>query len=173
MSTAILSPCGTYRYSLTREGLLEDIQLIAIARASMLRVLFLLLNPSKADATLNDPTVVRGMGFARAWGFRIMEYVNLFAYRATFPTDLVAAQAAGVDVVGPDNDRHILEAASRAQLIICAWGAAPFAVDRARAVRHLLRNYQLYHLGLTKNQQPKHPLYLRGDIKPALWREAA
>lgn len=97
-SDAVLSDCGTYRYSLTR-----------VWDESRPRVCFVMLNPSTADASANDPTIVRCRNFAYSWNYGSLEVVNLFAYRATNPRVLRTVQ----DPIGPENDRHIIEATAR------------------------------------------------------------
>ncbi len=157
---AEISDCGTYRYSLSREW--SD---------GEGTVLWIMLNPSTADSCLNDPTIRRCIGFSRAWGAKRLEVRNLFAYRATDPKAMIAAHASGVDVVGNTsdvlfpNDRRILEAAERASRIICAWGAEPFAKHRAKFIMRMLGHLKLECLGLTKNKDPKHPLYVKADAE--------
>lgn len=154
---ATLSSCSMYRYSLRRtwqEG----------ART----VCFIMLNPSTADAEIDDPTIRRCIGFGQSWNFDALEVVNLFALRATKPVALLAAS----DPIGPENDEAIVLAASRAEQIICAWGAEPLAVDRTLPVFAMLKRYPLYCVGVTKSCRPKHPLYVRGDQRPILWRGA-
>jgi hypothetical protein len=124
-------------------------------------VLFVMLNPSTADGRRDDPTIRRCIGFARAWGFGGVEVVNLFAYRATDPRELGRVG----DPVGPHNDRYIRRAIRRSRLVVLAWGA------RARA-RRLLSLRRAHCLGLTRAGQPRHPLYLRGDLEPVPVRAA-
>jgi len=154
--TAKLSDCGTYRYSLARTW-----------EPSLGAALFVYLNPSKADHEVDDPTVRKCVGFAQRWGFGAMWIVNLFAYRATDPKDLRAAQKRGVDIVGnPVNRQAILEAAMAADRVVLAWGAnatswAPYAANVTAAVRGELGAIRpVWHLGLTGDGQPKHPLML-------------
>ena len=124
-------------------------------------VAFVMLNPSTADARNDDPTIRRCVGFARAWGYGGIEVVNLFAYRATDPRELRAAN----DAVGPENRRHIHRAIARAHLVVLAWGAhgsgsGLLSLPRARC------------LGLTRAGRPRHPLYLRRDVRPVSVRSA-
>ena len=146
MST-VFSPCGQYRYRLSRAWLLGEGT-----------VLFVMLNPSTADAEMDDPTVRRCMGFARRWGFQGLVVGNLFAWRATDPRELQRAS----DPVGPENDRHLAEMSGGADVTIVAWGAHDVQRGRASDVLGLLKG-SVEHLGLTKQGHPRHPLYLRAD----------
>jgi len=154
---ATISECQRYRYSLRRTW--------AEGKAV---VCFIMLNPSTADAEIDDPTIRRCIGFGKAWNFDALEVVNLFALRATKPMALLTAS----DPVGPENDEAILMAAERSHLIICAWGAELLAVDRAKPIFAMLKRHPLYCVGVTKSCRPKHPLYIRGDQQPVLWRGA-
>jgi hypothetical protein len=106
---ADLSPCGTYRYLLGRR--VGDGQRAA---------LFVMLNPSTADASDDDPTIRRCRRFARREGCGLLEVVNLFAYRATDPVALRLAE----DPVGPANDHFISKAVERAALVVVAWASS-------------------------------------------------
>lgn len=150
---AILSACGTYRYRLSRHWPLGTGT-----------ALFIMLNPSTADASQDDPTIRKCTNYARAWGFARLEVVNLFAYRATRPADLRAALDSAV---GPDNDDHIRAATRSADLVVAAWGAWKFAEPRAREVRRIVEPIAMLHyLALSKSGAPCHPLYLRNNLKP-------
>lgn len=149
---AILSPCGLYRYLLWRA---------ASSRGSG-TCLFVMLNPSTADADRDDPTLRRCISFASSWGFARVELANLFAFRATDPEELLQA----ADPVGPDNDRYVLEAARRAHRIVVAWGAHGTHLGRGDTVRKMLAEFQVLSFGLTATGQPRHPLYLRADTVP-------
>jgi len=156
---AALSTCGTYRYALLREW-----------DPALPRAVFVLLNPSTADAEVDDPTLRRGVGFARAWGYGAVAYVNLFAYRATDPAEMRAAE----DPVGPENDSHILQQARMADIVVLAWGAHAALHGRDRRVLDYLEpRFNLYCLGRTKAGHPRHPLYLPGDTKPEPWRRTS
>lgn len=149
-SDALVSPCGLYRYWLTRTW-----------DQSRPPACFVMLNPSTADAERDDPTVRRCVGFAKRWGWGGLAVVNLFAFRATSPKDLKRAQ----EPVGPDNDRHLLEFARRAGVAVAAWGAHGAHLGRAREVVALLRGagVALHCLGTTADGSPRHPLYVRAD----------
>ena len=131
------------------------------------RALFVMLNPSTATETQNDPTVERCERRARALGFGSFAVANIFAFRATDPRVM---RAAG-DPVGPGNDAAIVEMAWEADRIICAWGNHGLHLGRGAAVEHLLRGtgLPLYHLGLSKGGLPKHPLYIGYDTQPVAW----
>lgn len=155
-SSATLSPCGRYRYTLERSW-----------EGGAGRVLWIMLNPSTADAEVDDPTIRRCIAFSRTWGYATLEVVNLFAWRATDPRELLDAP----DPIGPENDRHILEAAARAQVIVGAWGNRGTLRGRADAVFELVSIKRVKCLALTATCQPQHPLYLRGDLVPVPVRE--
>ena len=143
-SGAVFDASGRYRYRLWRRWADGEV------------VLFVMLNPSTADARRDDPTIRRCGGFARAWGFAAMTVVNLFALRATDPARLRRAR----DPVGRDNDRHILAAAAGASALVLAWGAHGALGGRDREVRALLTGHRPECLGVTRAGQPRHPLYL-------------
>lgn len=144
---AILSDCGRFRYALTR---LWDEALPVL--------LFVMLNPSTADALIDDATIRRCMAFAQAHGYGGVEVVNLFAYRATAPADLRRAAYP----VGPANDEHIAAAAARAGDVCVAWGACDAVDARAQVVMPLLRaaGHEPLCLHITRSGYPGHPLYL-------------
>jgi len=157
-SYAVFSPCRTWRYLLVREFDTGE------GTAN-----FIMLNPSTATETINDPTIIRCINYAKAWGFGRLVVTNIFAYRATAPRDMKAA----ADPSGPQNDKHIIEQASGADLVVCAWGVHGEFMDREAHVRRLLRycGRKVRHLGLTKGGHPKHPLYQRADAKPITWSQ--
>jgi len=162
--SAIISDCGAYRYSLTREGLggfLGDGPRVP------LKLKFIMLNPSTADATIDDPTIRRCMSFAKGWEYNEFEVLNLYALRATNPLDLWVHG----DPIGPDNDGHLRRVASDGYaVIVCAWGANA-KPERAEAVRRLflMSGKTLWCLGMTKGGAPRHPLYVRGDQQLTRW----
>ncbi len=145
-SPAIFSPDRLYRYVLRRiVGMGEGI------------CLFVMLNPSTANEFINDPSIRRCVGFARLWGYGVLEVVNLFAY-CTFSPKILREVA---DPVGAENDAWILDRASKADLTVVAWGNNGGYLDRGREVEVLLSTYELYCFGLTNIKEPRHPLYIR------------
>jgi hypothetical protein len=147
---AIISADGLYRYRLWR--IWDEERPIWVG---------VLLNPSKADALVDDPTVRKCVGFARRLHHGGVIIVNLFAWRATDPSELPR----DADPVGPENDEHILWACRAPLLatVVAGWGANRFARTRATRVRVLIqggarRNLQCF--GTTKDGDPRHPLYL-------------
>ena len=147
--SAILSGCDTYRYILRR-----------IWSTDVAPALFIGLNPSTADATEDDPTIRRCVGFARDWNCGGLVMVNLFAYRATNPKTLLSV----VDPVGPENDDHLRQELKYGDPVIAAWGANKIVRLRDHIVTAMaLYRGQFRCLGLTKGGHPRHPLYLQAD----------
>lgn len=154
--SADIDPTGAYRYSLTRRW--EDGGALCC---------WIMLNPSTADASVDDPTIRRCIGFTKRLGWPGIHVINLFALRATNPATL----SAHPDPVGPDNDVYIYRAIMSASIVIAAWGVLGGLRERAGFVRLIAneRGVPLFHFGLTKNGQPKHPLYLPNTTVPKMW----
>src|SRR5690606_24114135 len=150
---AAISDCGRWRYVLWRHTGIAGVR----------RLTFCGLNPSTADATQDDPTIRRMLGFARREGCAMLVVVNLFAWRATSPRDLWSSRRLGIDVVGPENDAYLRDALWHPDAIpVAAWGAVPAAyAQRSLEVRDMAP--PLLCLGETKHGAPRHPLYLPGD----------
>lgn len=150
--TAVLSTCGTYRYALRRS--------VVPAPSNRSPILFIMLNPSTADADVDDATIRRCRGFTSAWGYDGLTVVNLYALRSTNP----AALWSHADPVGPVNDTWIEIEARRSPFVVVAWGANA-RPDRVREVVDMLQvaGVRLRCLGITKSGAPRHPLYVRSD----------
>jgi hypothetical protein len=156
--SAMLSDDRLFRYRLTRSWADGD------------RVCFVMLNPSTADALTDDATIRRCMQYAWDWSYSGIEVVNLFAYRATDPSELVTA----ADPVGPANNVSIRLASRTCALTVAAWGGNVPPLRRPRILKVLTIldatvGQQLCVLGLNADNSPKHPLYLRRDLKPVEW----
>lgn len=152
-SEAIYSDCGLYRYRLTRVW--DD---------AAGRLAFVMLNPSTASEKVNDPTIARCEKRARLLGYGALDVVNLFAYRATAPEDLRAAEAP----VGPENDTFLSRACDEADMVLAAWGVHGAHRARDTEALALLARAQakLFTLGLTRHGLPRHPLYVSYAQKP-------
>ena len=148
--TAQISGCGRYRYRLERFW--SDAPALP----------FVMLNPSTADAMLDDPTIRRCMGFARREGAGGIIVANVYAFRATDP----AALWRQADPHGPENDAALTEVARWAAQVnvpvVCAWGVHGGGSNRHIALM-LDAGARLVCLGKTKGGHPHHPLYLKGD----------
>jgi len=153
-STAKLSPCRRYRYQLER---IWDPDLSVCA--------FIMLNPSTADENANDKTITKCMKYAKSWGFGGILVVNLFALRSTDPNKMKTDK----DPIGNEADDYLLEALSRAQLAVCAWGTDGSHLGRSKQVVDLLRRkgIETFCLKKTKSGEPNHPLYLSPKILKA------
>jgi len=151
-ATATFSPCRTYRYALTRRW--SDRPL----------AVFVMLNPSTADAFTLDPTVRRCIGFAHSWTAGGILVLNLFALRATDPKAL----SGHADPVGPDNDAVIATHIAGDEAVgpvVAAWGVHGNLRGRDQRVAGMIRarGVRPLCLGLTKDGHPRHPLYVPGD----------
>jgi hypothetical protein len=156
-SVAVYSDCERYRYALTR-----------VWDGAAPRLLFIMLNPSKATERANDPTVERCERRARVLGYGAMRVMNIFAWRETDPKKL--RQAA--DPVGADNDSLLLAALIWADCVIAGWGVHGEHLGRGPQVEALLRGAgaDLACLGLSKAGHPRHPLYIAYAKPPVPWR---
>jgi hypothetical protein len=145
-----LSMCGQYRYWLVRQW-----------DPDLPMVNFVMLNPSTADASKEDPTIRKCVGFADRWGFGGLWVVNLFAFRSTDPAGLLAA----ADPVGPGNDSWLRACCEATGATVLAWGSTGGTrVGRLIAARLLealpLLPPEVSCLGRTKSGAPRHPLML-------------
>lgn len=155
--SAILSDCGKYRYYLHRQ----------IGLGGRGSCCFVMLNPSTADATQDDPTIRRCIGYTKTLGCDSLEVVNLFAYRSTDPAMLAAMSRA--IAIGPENDSHIVRAVALANFVLCAWGNHGSLFGRDQEVLTLIRNTGAKPMALkinSKSGQPAHPLYLKANAIP-------
>lgn len=151
---ALISGCKRYRYWLSREW-----------DASKPKMVFVMLNPSVADADIDDPTIRRCMGFAAREGCGGIVVVNIFAFRATDPQELVGNKIAR----GEHNDdwqyEWISQAARDGAPVVLAWGAHKTVTQEAKRFLdyYAEMGIDLYCLGQTKSGAPKHPLYIASD----------
>ena len=131
------------------------------------QLLFIGLNPSRADAERDDPTLRRLLGFARAWGFGCLEVVNLFARCSPSPAVLRRSS----DPVGAENNQWLQRSVAAADALWLGWGNGGVWRQRDQQVLDLLApqlraDTPLLAVGLTASGQPRHPLYAPAAAQP-------
>ena len=146
---AIISKDCLYRYSLERTW-----------DTSKERVLFIMLNPSTADAIKDDATIKKCVGFARRWGYGGITVGNLFALRSRDPHGLLGPH----DPVGPKNNSYLEQLAAECPVVVAAWGNS----GKKPGLRHLFQERESFtkkllqgrmqSLGTNKDGTPKHPV---------------
>jgi hypothetical protein len=142
--TALLSPSGLYRYRLGRRWSAEN------------AVLWIMLNPSTADAAIDDATIRRCVAYARDWGYGAILVGNVFPYRATNPKELLGNPLG--DIEGSDNWGHIREMSLEASLVVCAWGSNVLCRHARERVAKAVHDRPIRCLGLSPSGAPFHPL---------------
>lgn len=154
---AVISDCGRYRYLLRRSWDYDRP-----------RCLYVMLNPSTADAEVDDATIRSCTRLAKGFGYGSFEVINLFGLRATDPAELAKAD----DPIGPRNADVGDAAINRCDIVICAWGAHPIAERRAHNMKSWVRGWKpaAYCLGTTKSGAPKHPLYIKSGTPLQVFR---
>lgn len=159
---AVISDCGKFRYRLGR-----DVREDGITYPNPGRVLWVMLNPSTADAECDDNTIRRCISFTRSWGYPEFEVGNLYGFRSTDPAGLLTAD----DPYGPENRDHLCQMARGASLIIAAWGRHARKAD-SEPTADMLSQYQtVWCLGLNKHGgQPAHPLMLPSETERLLFQ---
>jgi hypothetical protein len=145
---ATFSDCRKYRYALSRTW-----------NGKKKTILFIGLNPSTANEKIDDPTIRRCINYAQNWGYGSLLMVNLFAYRATMPSELKNVK----NPIGNDNNLHIIELSKKADIAVAAWGNEGTLLNRDKEVKKILPN--LMCLKINKSGQPSHPLYQKKDLK--------
>jgi len=153
--TADLSVDRAYRYTLSR--MWDD---------TLPQALYICLNPSIADASIDDATVRRCIGLTKAFkacygGFTI---ANLFAFRATKVANMMVA----ADPVGQENDAWLTKLVNdpKYAIVIGAWGNNGSFLKRGNTVRQIVSD--LHCLVKNKSGEPRHPLYVRSETQPIL-----
>lgn len=162
--SAIISPCGKYRYRLERD----------VAPKGPVYAFFG-VNPSTADASVDDATVRKWIGFTTRWGASRFIVGNVFAFRATD----VKALATADDPFGDDIGDHITDIISDADILVPCWGNTSKVPPQLQYAFDVLMDAlvssgkQVLHFGLTKSGDPKHPLMLGYGTQLQAWCEAA
>lgn len=161
--SAIISNCKNYRYLLERD----------ISPSGKGTILFIMLNPSTADHSIDDPTIKRCLSFSTNFCMEKLKVINLFAYRSTDPRQLKVV----TDPYGPENKKYQEEEIMKADKIVCAWGTKGKMLNAENQMYKLISTLgrTAYALEFTKNRHPKHPLYVRGScdlIEIPIWEKA-
>lgn len=157
---AEISVCQRYRYVLTRQW-----------REQPGGLLWIMLNPSTADALKDDATIRKCMGFARRWGYGKITVVNLFAFRSRDPDALMLED----DPVGPDNDHWIAKCISESTGVAVGWGGSgppDMTKKRALIVRDIIGAAGVREavcIGFTANGMPLHPSRPAYSAGPAIY----
>lgn len=149
--SATISEDQQYRYSLARK--VSDGERI---------LLFVGLNPSTADAKLDDPTIRRCVGFAKLWGFSWLLMGNVYAFRSTDPKKLQTVE----NPVGSRNRNELDKMMAVSELVIAAWGNNSLTAEAKEIADWIVKQDKTKCLGQNKNGTPKHPLYLRASTEP-------
>jgi hypothetical protein len=161
--TAVISPCGKYRYRLERTIAMEG-PVYA----------FFGINPSTADASVDDATVRKWIGFSKRWGASRFIVGNVFAYRATDVRELAILD----DPHGPDIGDHITRIIEEADILVPCWGNASKVPPKLQCFLDVLMDAlvssgrPVMHFGLTNSGDPKHPLMLGYDVPLQPWGNA-
>ena len=157
--SATFDVSSRYRYCLTRSWTTDE--------ENTHQVAFIMLNPSKANAEQDDPTIRACSQFAQRWGYTQLTVVNLFAYCTTHPAMLEQVE----DPIGPENDQYVTGAVKLADKVILAWGNQGILLNRDQTVINLISSYRhkLYCLKRNRTGQPCHPLYIKRKTVPFVW----
>jgi hypothetical protein len=146
---AIISQDGKYRYQLSR-----------IWDEAKPKVLFIMLNPSTADANVDDPTITRVVNFSKSWGYGGVFVGNLYAFRCTDPKGLRHVD----DPIGEENIQHIINLLGLVEKVIYAWG------NNKKEPQWLMDLVDTpYCIDVSKKGIPKHPLYLKKNLQCQLY----
>ncbi len=160
---AVFSPCERYRYRLER----------ILGPGPTLGVV--MINPSRATADCDDPTIDRVQAVCSRFGFGRAIIGNLFAWR----TSDVAELAIISDPVGPENDAHLGALAQEADTILVAWGApGKFPKSHEQRWRDVVTILEgagkpLHCLTHLKSGHPRHPQILIHETPLPVWRRPA
>lgn len=160
MNTAIISTCGLYRYRLERE-----------VQATGPVYAYFGINPSTADASVNDATVRKWIGFTKVLGGSRFIVGNVFAYRST---DVKALATVG-DPFGDDIGDHVTDILDEADILVPCWGNTSKVPPKLQYAFDVLLDALLSsgkpvrHFGLTKSGDPMHPLMLGYDTPLIPW----
>lgn len=155
-SGAIVSDCSKYRYCLWRKW-----------NPNLPMMVWVMLNPSTADANLDDPTIRRCTGFAKGYDCGGIQVYNIFAFRSSDP-DLLKNEN---DPFGPKNHLYLnnIRDDGRKKIIVCGWGSKGWSIKPLQyayfKAKEILEGLDLKCFGVTQHGHPKHPLYLPANSR--------
>ncbi len=162
MSFCLISKCGAYRWILKRELL-----------TGQKTVVFIGLNPSKANASCSDRTLIRIMNFCSRWDYKNIYIINLFGLISKSPIQLLKSN----DPIGRENNLITIRLLdfwrenTNCDLWL-GWGDKGQLNGRDREVLKFIKNFsdsqstgnnypnRVLSLGLSKKGNPRHPLYM-------------
>jgi len=144
-------------------------------------IVFIGLNPSKANSLDNDRTLIRIINFCSRWNYKNIYVINLFGLISKSPSLLSKSN----DPIGENNDLIISKLLKFCrETINCdlwlGWGDKGQLNRRDLEVLKLIENFsylksnennyskQVLSLGISKKGNPLHPLYMPNEsfLKP-------
>ena len=165
MSFCLFSKCKSYRWILKRD--------LLIGKRT---VVFIGLNPSKANSYYNDRTLTRIINFCSRWNYKDIYIINLFGLISKSPVHISKSK----DPVGKNNDLITLKVLefwrenNHCDLWL-GWGDQGQLNSRDRVVLKLIKNFsnlkskknnhskRVLSLGLSNKGNPRHPLYMPNE----------
>lgn len=141
------------------------------------RIMFIGLNPSRANAVKTDPTITRCINFANQWNFGSLFFANLFSFRTPYVSGPIPEKKLAEDedwqllienlhrTHTDVTDEHLQKMISKSATIVCCWGSwkIPGFILRTKEVVGMIQ--KPYCFGTNTDGQPKHPLYLKSDCE--------
>ncbi len=154
--SAILSPCGLFRYRLDRDVGMEGPVYAYFG-----------INPSTADASVDDATVRKWIGFTKVFGGRRFTVGNAFAYRSKD----VKALASVDDPFGDEIGDYTTDIINDADILVPCWGNTRKVPPQLQFAFDILMDALVSSgkpvkcFGFTKSGDPMHPLMLGYDTR--------
>lgn len=151
VSGATFSEDRKYRYALWR-----------IWNESQPLVMFIGLNPSKANETAQDNTITKVIKIAKYNGFGGLYMMNCFPIVSTDPSILKEFEESD-SLEDIENMRWLLDVRRKCKEVVFAWGNFKEAMHRGEAIRGYFKNGKALHKN--KNGSPKHPLFCKDQTE--------
>lgn len=169
-----------FRFTLRRD-LYEGV--MQFGSQTVNQAVVIMLNPSTADDTADDPTMRRVIRFAKKYDATNLTVVNLLAQRATQPVDLAEEDWLRSRLQNLSTIRtEMATAVGINDTIIVAWGAAtaPKGFWHRKAFKESINTVvetatklgiPLWSLATTQSGMPGHPLYLSASSTLSVWHQ--